>query len=64
MFVLEGTDYQEVREALAEDLAAEGDGEGEVEGFLNPQPLPPRWSVLVSRWSTISFVNLRFFLGG
>ncbi|HEX6475696.1 MAG TPA: hypothetical protein VF005_00355 [Acidimicrobiales bacterium] len=72
--VLEGNRYPEVRAALEADLAADP----EVEGYLNPQPLPPfndtealsrfrgDWSALTSRWSSLNFAQTRgiIIIGG
>jgi len=63
--VLESEQYPEVRDAIIADLEAEQ----EVAGHLNPQPLPPRESVLSriswaqytpvwSRWSSLDRVHL------
>lgn len=65
--ILEGDSYPEVRDAIMADIEAAG----EVQGFLNPQPLPPgpdrtrllssvaRQQNLYVSWSTLPLANLR-----
>ena len=66
--VVQGESYPRVREAILADLQAAH----EVEGFLNPQPLPPRelqafvlginpaWS----QWTGRAFTHLARLAGG
>jgi hypothetical protein len=70
--VYEGSEHLEVRRAIHGDLAtAAGADDADVEGFLNPQPLPPY--LIVSRdiyfapvtWSSLPRLNLtRLSTGG
>jgi|tagenome__1003787_1003787.scaffolds.fasta_scaffold20986356_3 hypothetical protein len=60
--VLQSSEHVGVRDALMQDIR----DSGEVSGYLNPQPLPPRivsyevWrSQIVPRWPGIDFAATR-----
>lgn len=72
--LLDSGEHPEIRDALLADIAANS----EVQGFLNPCPLPPRWTPVQAnqpirtspayftqpQWNTFSFANLNTFAFG